>query len=140
MSDDSDVQQKLFEFYTQGSVEYSALLLASTLGVFSPYAALGSGSHLSVGVKIVLGLVYVAFSFASGFCLSRLIGNVWLLYAVMPKSMKDEHDRLASKLDVFNLGKDRRLIGLEKYAKLIEYVAFFGPPLVYLLLLGFTLA
>lgn len=92
-----------------------------------------------MAAKLVLGLVYVFFSFASGFSFTRLIGNVWLLYVVMPKAMKQRHDSLAAKFDVFNLGKSDRIMKLDKHAKSIEYIAFFGPPAIYISLLALTL-
>ena len=136
MSGAEAVEEKLFEFYTQGSVEYSALLLASTLGVFSPFAILVSyAGRINFASEIILGVIYLAFSVASGFSLSRLVGNVWLLYTVMPKQMRDKHNELASKFDVFNLGKSERVMSLEKHAGLIERLVFLLPILIYVFLL-----
>lgn len=134
-----DIDEKLFEFYTQGSVEYSALLLASTLGVFSPFQVLSSHSIHSNFATDVLILVYALFSIASGFSLTRLIGNVWLLYTVMPSRMREQHIELASKYDVFNLGRSQRVMSFDRHAKAIECIAFLLLPSIYFVLLGSSL-
>lgn len=136
METDDQTKRDLFNFYTQGSLEYSALLLTSTLGVLAPLSLIQSGlGKIGPAFAALLITLYVVFSFASGFSLSRLIGNVWLLYTMMPSKARDKNEELASRYDYFNLGRRNRIMRLENHAKAIEWVAFLGPPVFYILLL-----
>ncbi len=136
MSSADNVEEKLFDFYTQGSVEYSALLLASTVGVFSPFAILVSYSNrINIATEIVLGLIYLTFSVASGFSLTRPVGNVWLLYTVMPKQIRGEHNELASESLMCSTLTSEGIMNLKRYARLLETLVFLMPIIIYMLLL-----
>jgi hypothetical protein len=136
METDGQTARDLFNFYTQGSLEYSALLLTSTLGVLTPLSLIQSGGgRIGPTFGVLLIILYVVFSFASGFSLSRLIGNVWLLYTVMPPGARDANRKLSKNLDYFSLGRSDRIVGLDRHAVAIEWIAFLGPPSFYILLL-----
>ena len=91
-----------FNFYVQGLLQYSALLLTATIGVFSPLTILTTAPLLGFWTKILLWFTYFIFTILSGVCGTKLAASFWSMHRVMPtpviESRGKSYDLIFDKL------------------------------------------
>ncbi len=132
-----DDSLEVFRFYVDGFVQYSLLLVASTVGVFSPLLVVVS-PHVGGFFLDMLVFVYLVFSVASGYCLSRLVGILALMIKAMPEEMRKIHFSLVGT-DFLSVGRHKSIRDWAS-KKWVQVASGIIPVLVYLVLLFSALA
>lgn len=108
------LKPKLYGFYQSGLSYWSTILVAATVGTFSPLIILKTGFMLSSYGGLMLTIFYFIFVIISAYTSVRLLGVLSLSSMAMPTDMKIVHEKLVKKYDPFALHIILRIMRQDK--------------------------